>query len=324
LFRRLGLDEDLAYGAFAGQIEELKADGGGMFLSWGVGSSIVSKDRLALSWAMAGALAAIGQAQGADWFAQLQDERVAVPDDLLDQYRQNPRQLESHVPAEWRAPSPPLRMVLAELLLDHPYYPYVPVGDPEAPPDEMMVREAVERDGYKLSAAMIAFVTEVIGAALAGRASIAAEDEPCELVCWVRVPKPNADRLAAELGLDCHDLTDWLEESYGRICASRTSHELAELISPTGQPAENGLAAYLERHPNFPHAYVERAIELDLAGSPVEAWDMMATALAMDPSDPIFWQSAGVLLRRLGEDAQAAVAAAVGMSLEAENDRRPG
>lgn len=318
LFRRLGFEEDLAYGAFAGQVEELKADGGGLFLSWGIGSRIRGEDRLNLTWAIAGALAAVAQYEGPNWFDEVMDVRVPVPDALAELYRRHPTDLEMHVPAEWQAPSPPLRAALADILFDDPYYPYLPVGDPQALPDEPALRKAAEEQGQLLSAARIAFLHQVIAAALGGVQSIVAQGDPFELLCWIRVPKREADALGAETGLGCDALSEWIEDLYGKICLRRTSDTLSALISIPGGPASDGLAGFLRLHPNFPHAYAERAIELDKVGSTAEAWTMMATALAIDPSDPIFWHSGAVILRRLGEDAQSAVAAAMSMTLQGE------
>jgi hypothetical protein len=306
-FRELGLDRDLAYGVFTAQVEEIQADCGAYFLCIDFSSEFTDADRLHTRWIMAEAMEKMSRFHGGDWLERILEERVLVPDALYDLYWEDPQTLTDRTPPQWRAPAAPLRAALADTSADNATYPLIPVGTGFRPMSREALRGEVAQRGVEMDDEEIETVHSILERAYSGdvQSYVVASEIP--RIDNLAVPAVTIKLLADRVRLEEHELGSWLREVYEAIQAAAGLEALRALI--VGQPAAvASLADYVQAYPNFAHGHAERAIELDLAGQPAQAWDHIATAIAISPDEDTFWQSAGVILGRLRDDSGALLA----------------
>lgn len=306
-FRRLGLDIDLAYGSFAAQVEEIQADCGSGFMVLNLVVGFGDEDRLRIPWSMAGAMAVMAKFHDDEWLERIIDQRVLVPDALLDLYYENPPAFEKSVPPAWRVPEPWLRAVLAELGTRDAPYALVPVGAGFRGFPAETLRAEAEARGVQLDSDDIEAITSILRRGHSGETQHYPVLTEVSHIGGIEVPAPTIERLASHTRLEPHQLEDWIRSLYDSITASAGLKALQDLIQ--GKPGEIAtLADYVRIYPNFPLGHAERAIELDRSGQPDRAWDQIAIALAFLPDDVLLWQSASAILAGLGDQTGAALA----------------
>ncbi len=305
LFQDLGLDEDLAYGAFTAQVEEIKADGGMFFLEYD--DTFSDRDRAEISWVPAEAMGKMSSFYDADWLDQIMDERALVPDTLLDLYFDAPERIGERVTDPWLSPSTHLRVAFAEAVMDEPsFYPFTPVGTGFLPFPPDMLREAITALGATADDDDLAAMLDILRRGYSGEVR-ASDGEEMAYIGNVAVAEATAARLAAKVGVDKWRLEDWLDRAYRRACGDFALVSLRALVSR--EPSYfSSVEEYVTVFPNSCYGYQELAIEQDLAGKSEAAWVAIETALVLEPDNDVVWQSAAVILGRLGDHSQALVA----------------
>ena len=308
-FQAMGLDEDLAYGAFVAQVEEIKADGG-MFMLWHF-NNFADTDRASVPWSPATAMARIAQARGEEWLEQIMEERVLVPDALLDLYFENPVQFDEALRDPWLVPSAAIRMAFAEINQQGSEYPFMPVGVGLLPISIEMLRAETERADVEMETEDLEDLLAVLRRGFESRTrDIAIGDidlEDSEFIGFVTVPRALVQRLTARTGAEGFALEKWILRIYYAICADFARDSLIALIS--GEPSHfASLEEFVAAFPNLSLGRHERAIELDQQGDAEAAWTEIADAILLQPDNELIWHSAAVILDRLGTSAEAMVA----------------
>lgn len=317
LFQNFELDKDLAYGAFTAQVEEIKADGATFFISYG--EEFDDRDRAAISWVPAVAMGKMAAAYDAAWLEQIMEERVLVPDALLDLYFEAPDQFAEQVASPWIEPSAHVRAAFAEMAIDEPsFYRFTPVGTGFLPISDDMLRDALAESGLTVDDEDLAMMLDVLRRGYGGEVKTSGSQN-VPYVGNVAVTEATAVRLAALAGVDAWRLDGWLARAYRRACRHFALASLEALMK--SEPSYfASLADFVTAFPNFSSGYQELAIELDQSGQPEKAWPALETALTLEPDNDLIWQSAAVLLDSLGDHDQAMVARFMARFLQ---DRSP-
>jgi Flp pilus assembly protein TadD len=130
------------------------------------------------------------------------------------------------------------------------------------------------------------------------------------------VPRKDLAALLTGLGMPEKELEAWLGMLLAAVGGAHAKSSLVDAMKQATAGDRSGcmfsLDALLRIYPAFAPLRLERAIQLDTNGQSRAAWDEMTAALQLDSGNGLAWQSAGVILNRLGlrDDAMMAAATA--------------